>query len=383
MTGNGPGDLDAEAVARLAQRSGLEVAEGHLPSAQVALAHNGSLVLDRTFGAPEDTRYVMFSCTKAITASAVWLLLQEGQLTEDTLVADVVEGFGDNGKGATTVAHLLTHTAGFPDAEMSHADWFDKLRRLEVFAGWPAQWRPGTHFEYHGTSASWVLAHLIEALTGRDFRDYVRTEVLAATGTEGITLGSLHPPDSPAAQAEVSAATLTTVGDPPDASLAEAIGLDISAIGSDQASLLLHDDPVFRATGQPAGGAISRAAQLAMFYQALLGNTSGPWSAETLSIGTSEIRVTMPDPMTSVAANRTLGLVVAGDDGHAMMRGLGQSVSERAFGHMGAGGQVAWADPATGLSLAWFTNGLDRDPVRMGIRADEISTAAGGCVKRP
>jgi CubicO group peptidase (beta-lactamase class C family) len=90
----------------------------------------------------------------------------------------------------------------------------------------------------------------------------------------------------------------------------------------------------------------------------------------------------MADPMTSVPANRTLGLVVAGDDGHAMMRGLGRSVSPKAFGHMGAGGQIAWADPASGLSFAYLTNGLDRDPVRLGVRSDALSTAAGRCHER-
>ena len=71
--------------------------------------------------------------------------------------------------------------------------------------------------------------------------------------------------------------------------------------------------------------------------------------------------------MTGVASNRSLGLVVAGDDGLSHMRSnLGRTVSPRAFGHAGAGGQIAWADPATGLSFAYLTNGLDAHVLREG-----------------
>ena len=43
--------------------------------------------------------------------------------------------------------------------------------------------------------------------------------------------------------------------------------------------------------------------------------------------------------------------VTAGDDGLAPMRGFGHTNSSGAFGHNGAFGQIAWADPATGQTL--------------------------------
>jgi CubicO group peptidase (beta-lactamase class C family) len=60
-----------------------------------------------------------------------------------------------------------------------------------------------------------------------------------------------------------------------------------------------------------------------------------------------------------------------------MMRGFASTNSQRTFGHMGAGGQVSWADPTTGLSFAYLTNGLDRNPVRMGVRGLSLSYRAG------
>jgi CubicO group peptidase (beta-lactamase class C family) len=82
-------------------------------------------------------------------------------------------------------------------------------------------------------------------------------------------------------------------------------------------------------------------------------------------------------------ASRSLGLLVAGDDGMANVRGLGRTVSPRAFGHNGAGGQLAWADPATGLSLGYVTNGYDRHEVRQPRRGTAISSLAAVCAGRP
>ena len=79
-------------------------------------------------------------------------------------------------------------------------------------------------------------------------------------------------------------------------------------------------------------------------------------------------------------ANRTLGLVLAGDDGRSNMRGMGRTVSPQAFGHNGAGGQIAWADPTTGLSFAYLTNGLDQDQIRQSRRTTALASRAAVCV---
>ncbi len=363
--------LDPEALEKLVSRARREVERGELPSCQVAVACHGHIVVDRTFGAPAETRYVTFSCTKALVAAAIWRLLDRRALRTDTRVADLIDGFGANGKESVTVEHLLTHTAGFPRAEMGLDDWSDAARRVARFGAWTTETEPGTCFEYHGTSASWVLAHLIEVAAGEDFRNFLRDEVLDPLGLAGLTLGvtAEHPGGA-------DPAPLMSVGEPPDPERVGAIGLDIAAIGADQDGLLLQNDPALRRVGQPAGGAIGRAADLAIFYQALLSNDLGLWSPRTLHAGTGEIRCSLVDPMTGVPANRTLGLVVAGNDGRAMMRGFGHSASPKAFGHMGAGGQIAWGDPRGAISFAYLTNGLERDPERMGARGYALGTIA-------
>lgn len=364
--------LDSARLEGLVRRARREVDDGLLPSCQIALAHCGGLVVARTFGADPTDRYLMYSCTKAVTAGAVWRALGDGLVARDTRVAEVVPEFGAHGKETVTVEHLLTHTAGFPRAVMSDDDWVDPARRLDRFSSWTLDWEPGSRFVYHGTSAHWVLAQIVESVTGTDFRDYVRSAVLDPLGLVTLQLGT------PAAdQADVL--DVVMVGEPPTASEIEALGsggLDVAAIGTADRDLVRLNDPRARAIGQPGGGAVAHAGDLAFYYQALMTNEAGLWDPDVLAAGTGEVLCALVDPMTGAPANRTLGLVVAGDDGQAVMRGFGSANSPGTFGHMGAGGQVAWGDPASGLSFAYLTNGLDRSPIRMGARGVSLSSRA-------
>ena len=80
------------------------------------------------------------------------------------------------------------------------------------------------------------------------------------------------------------------------------------------------------------------------------------------------------DPNLNVNTNRALAVVVAGDDGYAYARGFGRTVSGRAFGHGGAGGQIAWGDPATGISVGYCTNSFV-DALMVGRRGTAISSS--------
>ena len=100
-------------------------------------------------------------------------------------------------------------------------------------------------------------------------------------------------------------------------------------------ALLVFNQPDVCAVGVPGGGGVSTAADLALFYQALLHDPLGMWKPEVLTDVTSNVRNSFPDYM-GTPANRTRGLVVKGDDERSHMRGMGRTVSARAFGHNGA-----------------------------------------------
>ena len=113
--------LSVDKVEQLLTRAAKEVEEGLLPAAQIALAKDNKVILSASFGqANEDSLTCIFSATKAITSSAAWLLMQEGKLSEDELVADIIAEFATNEKDQVTVGQLFSHTAGFPSAPFAH-----------------------------------------------------------------------------------------------------------------------------------------------------------------------------------------------------------------------------------------------------------------------
>ena len=77
---SGDGSLDLAELDGLLERAGREVDQGLLPACQVAVAHRGRLLATRTYGAAPTSRFLVFSCTKALTAGAIWLLLGDGRL---------------------------------------------------------------------------------------------------------------------------------------------------------------------------------------------------------------------------------------------------------------------------------------------------------------
>jgi CubicO group peptidase (beta-lactamase class C family) len=352
----------------LLERAHREIDDGFLPSCQLAVALDGEVILFETLGegapAGNETRYCVFSATKPLVASAVWLLMAEGRLDPAWKVVEVFPEFGANGKDVVTIEQVMLHTSGFPMAPMPALVGDTSAGRVERFAKWRLNWEPGSRFEYHATSAHWVLAELVTRASGVDFRDFIDERITTPLG-----LPRLLGPTGLAAVDGI--AELIGVGEAP----AE-LPFDMGEVTEE--NLLRFNEPAVRTLGVPGGGAVCTAADMVRFYQALLHNPDGLWDDDILRDATTNVRNTFPDPWVNVPANRTLGLVVCGDDGRGSMRQVpfGKTNSPGAFGHGGAHGQVAWADPATGLSFAYLTNGMDRDPIREARRCIAVGSRA-------
>ena len=369
--------LDGEKLAELSARARREVDEGLLPSAQIAVAREGRLGHVETFGDADDqTLYCVFSSTKAFTSAAGWLLMQEGRLDASEVVADIVPEFGSNGKESITVEQLFLHTAGFPHAPFMPLDWDDPERRLARFAKWRLNWPPGSRFEYHPTSSMWVIAELIERRGGQGFREFVQERIVTPLGLKDCFVGL------PEAENH-RVAPCMHVGDPLTSEDYARLGMPEPPVTEvTEEAILSFNRPEIRAVGIPGGGGIMTAAALALFYQGLLhgGAAEGPtvWSAETRAMARAVRSGDLTDPLYGKRVHRGLGIVISGDEDRNY-RGFGHTNSETAFGHGGAGGQIAWADPATGVSFAYCTNGHDRNALRVGRRGVSLSNRAAVC----
>jgi CubicO group peptidase (beta-lactamase class C family) len=375
-----PGALDA-----LHARAEREAKRHEGVACQVAVARGGRLASFRSYGrarfadetrdARNDDLFSVFSVTKALVSSACWLLMQEGKLDPADRVADHIPEFAGRGKHDVTVGHLLTHTAGFPGAQLDALSWDDGDARLACMADWALEWTPGSRFVYHGSSSMWVVAELITRLSGMDYRDMMRSRIFEPLGLHDLLLGL------PAGQC-ARVADLVAVGDAPGASSRGVSPVDAPSVRDED--LPHYNRPEFRAVGVPGGGAVASAAAIALFYQALLADAKGAgagiWQPDTLATAWTVSQPGLMDPMTGQPAQRGLGVVMAGPEGR-LWRGFAEGCSASSFGHMGLGGQIAWADPETGLSFAFVTNGADRDPARQGGRGFRLSTLAHACLK--
>lgn len=359
---------EVRAVLDRAQR---EIDSGHLPACQVAIARGGELEAFAAYGdATTDTRFVVFSATKAFVAATMWILIAEGAVDVDKRVVEYIPEFGTLDKDVITVEQVMLHTSGFPHAPLGAPEWWTREGRVKRFAKWRLNWEPATAYEYHATSAHWVLAEIIDRVTGDDYRDVLETRITSPLGLPrvlGIEADDVAP--------------LVDVGEPATPEELEAVlGIrGLPAVSVTQEFLMELDDPEAQALGVPGGGGIMRAADLALFYQALLHDPAGIWDPAVLADATGTVRNDLPDRWTGIPARRTLGLITAGDDGHAGVRGFGYTASPRTFGHNGARGQIAWADPETGLSFAYLTSGLDQHLLREGRRGVALSSLAAVC----
>jgi len=380
--------LDPVRVDELFKRAQREVSEGLLPSCQIAIARNGKIGAMKTFGhavqggddkpATDATLYCVFSCTKAIVSSAIWILLGDRKLDLNERAADIVPEFATNGKDAITVEHLLLHTGGFPNAPYAQTHWLDHDKRLERFKAWRLEFPVGERFIYHATSAFWVLAEIIERRSGQDFRVFVRDRIARPLGLPDLRLGIPRGEHARMADIIHVGAALTPeemkkLGLPP---MPETEVTETAING--------FNDPIVRESGVPGGGGIMTAGELALFYQGLLHNPptadgSPVWKPETLREALRVRSGDYFDPIFKYKCNRALGLIVAGGDGLANYRGFGKTNSPSTFGHNGAGGQLGWGDPATGVSLGYCTNGFDRNDLRQGRRGVAISSFAAVC----
>lgn len=369
--------LNENRVAQLLERARREVEAGLLPSAQIAIGLDGEVVVSESFGtATPQTRYNIFSATKALIATVMWQLMAEGAVAPEDPVARHFPEFAGQGKGDITIEQVMIHQGGFPRAPIGPPHWADRSWRIDKMASWRLNWEPGTQFEYHPTSAHWVLGEIIERVDRRDYRESVRERVLVPLGLRSLALGV-----APDEQGDV--ADMAPIGEAPTPDeLEAAFGVRTYDLGEvTPEALTFFNDPAVRAIGVPGGGGMSNAADLASFYQALLHNRRPDgetfMDAAWLADGTGRIRGTLPDPILGHPSNRSLGLVIAGDDGLSSLRGMGKTVSPRTFGHNGAAGQIVWADPETGLSLCYLTNGIDRNFLREARRTVAIASLAG------
>ena len=158
--------IDETCLDRLYARIEAHIAAGWYPGAAIAMARHGQLVATRSFGvarlatastpavpATEQSMWLLYSQTKPVTSCAIWTLVERGQLRFHDAIADYIPDFAKHGKGQVTLAQVLSHQGGFPNATATPAAWEDhNLLRQEV-CEFTLEWEPGSKVMYHSAAA--------------------------------------------------------------------------------------------------------------------------------------------------------------------------------------------------------------------------------------
>jgi CubicO group peptidase (beta-lactamase class C family) len=357
-----PTDLDAagfrkDQINRLIELIEKHIAEGRYPGCQIALARHGKLALFRSFGnavtepakraAADDTLWLLYSNTKVVTAVALWVLAERGLFGFSDKIADHVPEFRKHAKGNITVLQTITHQAGFPNAVVGKDAWVNHKRLREVVCDFPLEFTPGSKVHYHGLTAHWTLGVLIEAVTGKDFRDVIRETVTEPLGLSRELYVGL--PESEFGRA----ADMHEPRPPQGKNKSEGFQPSADANAAD-----------WRKGGAPGGAGYGTARAMAALYQMMLngGELNG-----TRVVGPRMLQYAIRnhtgdriDEFMGMPMHRGLGPHLRGTTEN--VRGLGGFASPRAFGHGGVGTSYCWGDPDSGVSFAYITNNRIPDP---------------------
>lgn len=330
-----------------------QIDEGWYPGCEIALARHGKLVLSRHFGhariaptkvkADDSTLWLLYSSTKVLTAAALWQLAERGLIRFTDTVAEHLPGFAKNGKRDITILQVITHQGGFPDAVFRGDSFEDIDKRRETACNISLQWTPGSKVSYHPLAAHWVLAAMMESVTGRDFKDLIREDLVEPLGLgDEIRVGLPENLHARAADMHVPEDGKPTVQKPLDEA----------------------NNALWRRAGAPGGGGYASARAMAAFYQMLLqgGTLNGRrvLSPATIHYATRNFTGDREDAYMGMPMHRGLGPHVRGTT--PSIRGLGSLATPETFGHGGVGSSYCWADPVSGVSFAYLTNSRQPDP---------------------
>ena len=340
-------NLREDQIDLLEKRIERHIAEERYPGCQIAIARHGKLAYSKNFGharagvkVSNDTLWLLYSNTKVVTAIATWVLAERGAFRFTDKITDYIPEFARNGKQDVTVHQVITHLAGFPSAQVPQKAWEDHAILRDAVCNFALEYTPGSRLHYHGQSAHWTLAVLIEALTGQDYRTFIHDEVLKPLGlNKELYVGLPDNKHTHTADMHTPQATSHVL-------------------------LPEHNTPEWKRAGSPGAGGYATARAMAALYQMMLqgGTLNGKrlLSPRTLQYAIRNWTGDMLDHNMNQPMHRGLGPHLRGTT--QTIRGLGSFAHPTTFGHGGAGIAYCWGDPDSGTSFAYLTNCRIPDP---------------------
>lgn len=323
---------------------------------QVYISQHGTVLADFAVGhnAPDDplrsdTQMLWLSSGKPITAAAILKLQEFGLLSVHDRVTRYVPEFGAEGKEDITLWHLLTHTAGLKSIllnwkEMSWDEVISRISRLRQQTGWSS----GNQGAYDPGRSWFILAEIMQRVTGLTITEYLRSELLAPLGMDRSRLAFT--------ESEFAAH-------------AAQLGIMYAQKEGQLEATAAHH---WETCKLPSPGSSLRgpAADLGKFYEMLLREGATAYgrqllSPETIRDMTSRHRTGIHDGTFQHVVDFGLGIIINSSQygARTVPYGFGLHASADSFGHGGSQSSIGFADPQHQLVVVMIANGYPGDAV--------------------
>ena len=348
------------------------VADGSEIGLQVAVTRHGELVADAVSGVADsatgqavtpETLFFAASAAKGVASSVAHVLAERGELDYDLRLTDVWPEFGARGKGATTVRHVLLHTAGVPGLPGSTtvSDLCRWDRMCSVIADLEPWWEPGTRYGYHALTFGYLLGEAMRRRTGATISELLRTLITEPLGLAEQVYFGVAPLELPRVARQVPSAE----GELPEPEPGSAGARAMPAAVRPDATLANRVD-VLTADIPSMGTMTARGA--ALMYAAVLGYSATPLISAARLEQVAAVAIREIDQVTKLPAEWSLGFSAARLGGTPSRPGS-------AFGMIGANGSAAYADIDSGVTVAVLRNRFSPD-YSAAARVDRIVAGA-------
>ena len=335
-----------------------QVAEGRQIGVQVCAYQHGRRIVDTWAGkmGPNDLRpiqpdslFYCFSAVKGVASTAVHMLADKGIIEYDAPVTDYWPEFGKHGKDKVTVAEAMSHRTGVyrlpTEQDFDISDWEAGIKYVEDAV---PSFTPGTKRGYQGQTFSWIAGGIIEKASGLHIKDVIRDWIAKPLGVENEMYVGI--PDGVEER-------LTTIdvwdpqefGFPPDSEF-------FKALPRTREEWEKCNTMKMRKACLPSSNGHFTARALARMYGALAngGEVDGVRLVSPSRIKDMYRLISEEvDVVTQSKGRWGIGFDLGGLEGHKF------GPRSSAFGHSGAGGSQAYADPDVGLSIAVTLNKME------------------------
>jgi CubicO group peptidase (beta-lactamase class C family) len=324
--------------------------------ATLCITHEGRTVVDvwaGTFG--QDSISVVHSCTKGATALCAHVLASRGLLDVEAPVVEYWPEYGRNGKESTTVRMMLDHSAGVPvfRRDVARGELYDWDRVVSFLEDESPFWEPGTRNGYHMINFGWTVGELVHRVSGRGLGQFFQDEIAGPLGID-FWIGLPEEQEPRVVPLVGFSGAPPKAGERPSRFVQELLRdpQSIPALAMRNIASTNMNERGYRAAEIGGGGGVTNGRGLAGMYTPLALDDGRLVDHETLERMRRISMATNLDATLQMATRFGLGFMVSMDN-RAKADKDSVVLGEHAFGHVGAGGSIGFADPSLGLALGY------------------------------